>query len=311
LGVRHLPPLNALRAFECAARHASFSLAGAELHVSHAAISRHVRDLEAWLGATLFKRTGRGVELTEDGQQLARELTRSLDIMSAAVTRFAPRRSKRQLVISAEVSFAALWLVPRLGSFTTAHPDVDLVLDPTNRIVDFGKDAVDIGLRYGDGEWDDVIAAKLVDSDLAPVCSPALFKKSKITSPRDLSRVTLLQEDPKQHWIDWLTAAGVSDDVQASGPTLKGHLAIAAAEAGQGFALADGIQAADALLAKRLVCPFDIAVRHHAYYLVRGTGKKQTKAASAFHAWLTAEIKQSNADLDRAGLGHLAGTAAA
>lgn len=305
--MRHLPPLNALRAFECAARHASFSLAGVELNVSHAAISRHVRDLEAWLGTTLFKRTGRGVELTEAGQSLARELTRSLDIMASAVDRFAPPRNRRRLVISAEVSFAALWIVPRLGGFTSAHPDVDIVLDPTNRIVDFTKDAVDIGLRYGDGNWEDVVTVKLLDSISTPVCSPGLLRKSKVREPKDLARVTLLQEDPKQHWTDWLTAAGVEDEVAASGPTLKGHLAIAAAEAGQGFAIADSIQAADALLAKRLVSPFDIAVRHHAYYLVRGPVKKPTKAATAFHAWLTAEIKRTNADLKAAGLGHLAG----
>lgn len=305
--MRHLPPLNALRAFECAARHASFSLAGVELNVSHAAISRHVRDLEAWLGTTLFKRTGRGVELTEAGQSLARELTRSLDIMSSAIDRFAPPRNRRQLVISAEVSFAALWIVPRLGSFTSAHPEVDIVLDPTNRLVDFTKDAIDIGLRYGDGNWDEVVAVKLLDSISTPVCSPALLRKSKVRTPKDLARVTLLQEDPKQHWTDWLAAAGVEDEVAAAGPTLKGHLAIAAAEAGQGFAIADSIQAADALLAKRLVSPFDIVVRHHAYYLVRGPVKKPTKAASAFHAWLAAEIKRTNADLKAAGLGHLAG----
>ncbi len=304
--MRHLPPLNALRAFECAARHASFSLAGGELNVSHAAISRHVRDLEAWLGATLFKRTGRGVELTEAGQQLARELTRALDIMATAVDRFAPPRNRRQLVISAEVSFGALWLVPRLGGFTSAHPEVDIVLDPTNRLVDFSKDAVDIGLRYGDGNWEDVIAVKLLDSAITPVCSPALLKKTKVRAPSDLARVTLLQEDPKQHWIDWLAEAGVADDIEAKGPTLKGYLAIAAAEAGQGFALADAIQATDALLEKRLVAPFDIVVRRHAYYLVRGPVKKPTKAATAFHAWLAGEIKRSIADLKEAGLGHLA-----
>lgn len=305
--MRHLPPLNALRAFECAARHASFSLAGVELNVSHAAISRHIRDLEATLGTTLFKRTGRGVEITEAGQLLARELTRSFDIMAAAIDRFAPKRSRRQLVISAEVSFAALWLVPRLGSFTSAHPEVDLVLDPTNRLVDFGRDTVDIGLRYGDGNWDDVIAVKLLDSDLTPVCSPGMLKKSKVRVPADLARVTLLQEDPKRHWTDWLEAAGVSEEVEAAGPTLKGYLAIAAAEAGQGFALADAVQAADALLEKRLVSPFDVVVRHHAYYLVRGPVKKPSKSAAAFHAWLTAEIKHTVADLKAAGLGHIAG----
>jgi LysR family glycine cleavage system transcriptional activator len=305
--VRRLPPLNALRAFECAARHSSFSLAGVELNVSHAAISRHVRDLESWLGTTLFKRTGRGVELTEAGQLLARELTRSLDIMSAAVERFAPPRNRRQLVISAEVSFAALWLVPRLGSFTSAHPEVDLVLDPTNRLVDFSKDAVDVGIRYGDGAWEDVTMVKLLDSISTPVCSPALLRKSKVRGPLDLARVTLLQEDVKQHWADWLEAAGIDEDVSVNGPTLKGYLAIAAAEAGQGFAIADSIQAADALLEKRLVSPFETVVRNHAYYFVRGPVKKQSKAASAFHAWIVGEIKRTNAELTAAGLGRLAG----
>lgn len=304
--MRHLPPLNALRAFECAARHASFSLAGVELHVSHAAISRHVRDLETWLGTTLFKRTGRGVELTEAGQSLAKELTRSFDIMAAAVDRFAPPRNRRQLVISAEVSLAALWLVPRLGGFTSAHPEVDLVLDPTNRVVDFTKDAVDIGLRYGDGNWEDVSMVKLLDSASTPVCSPALLRKSKVREPKDLARVTLLQEDPKQNWQDWLEAAGIDEEVRVGGPTLKGHLAIGAAEGGQGFAIADAIQAADALLEKRLVSPFDLVVRQHAYYLVRGTAKKPSKASMAFQTWITGEIKKTIADLKAAGLGRFA-----
>src|SRR5262245_24919832 len=303
---RRLPSLNALRAFECAARHASFSLAAAELNVTHAAISRHIRDLEAWLGATLFTRTGRGVVLTEAGQGLARDLTPAFDLMAEATDRFPGPRHRRALVISAEVSLAALWLVPRLGAFTSAHPDVDLVLDPTNRVIDFDKDAVDLGLRFGAGGWEGVVATKLLDADHSPVCSPGLLRRSKVRTPRDLARVTLLQEDPKQHWHDWLEAAGVADEVVPAGPTLNGHLAIAAAEAGQGFALADAVQAADALLAKRLVSPFDIAVRHLAYYAVRGERKKESKPAAAFRTWLSSEIAQSVTALRRAGLGHLA-----
>ena len=297
--LRRLPSLNALKAFESAARHASFSLAGAELHVTHAAISRHVRDLETWLGTKLFLRTGRGVQLTESGQILARDLTPAFDLMVQATERFLrPRTTRRRLVISAEVSFAALWLVPRLGGFTSKHPDIDLELDPTNRVVDFTKEKVDLGIRYGDGTWHDTDAIKLVESDLTPVCSPGLLKKSGVRTPADLARVTLLQEDLKENWSNWLDEAGVGDTVSANGPTLKGHLAVAAAEAGQGFALADAIQVGDALIAGRLVRPFDIVLRRHGYYVVRRVGSKESKAATAFRLWLEDEIVRAQAALD-------------
>jgi LysR family glycine cleavage system transcriptional activator len=307
---RKLPSLNALKAFECAARHLSFSLAAAELNVTHAAVSRHIRDLEATLGAKLFQRTGRGVQLTEAGQGFATDLTtKAFDALEKAAERFTGGRERRRkpFVISAEVSFAALWLVPRLGSFTSKHPEIDLVLDPTNRLVDFRTEKVDLGVRYGSGEWRDVDARKLIDSDLTPVCSPGLLKVSKVKTPRDLARVTLLQEDPKQHWRDWLEAAGVAEEVAPSGPVLKGHLEIAAAEAGQGFALADVIQAGDALLDNRLVSPFDVVVRHLAYYLVRQTGTKESKSAAAFRVWLETEIAEHVAAVRAAGLGHLTG----
>jgi LysR family transcriptional regulator, glycine cleavage system transcriptional activator len=288
---RHLPSLNGLRAFEAAARHVSFTLAAAELNVTHAAVSRHIRELELRLGTKLFHRTGRGVELTGDGEQLAHDLTPGFDLLAAATSRFATPRGKQHLVISSEVPFAALWLVPRLGGLTAKCPTVDLVLDPSNRLVDFSKNEADVGIRYGAGVWPGVIATKIYDSDVSPVCSPSFLKRHGITSPRDLQSAMLIQEDTKQHWCEWLDAAKSSGALTASGPTLKGHLAIAAAEAGQGFALADGIQAGDALQAKRLVRPFDISVRHQAYYLVRGAGSKESKASLAFRTWLTAELE--------------------
>lgn len=290
---RRLPSLNALKAFETAARHVSFSLAAAELNVTHAAISRHIRELEASLGAKLFHRTGRGVELTEQGLTLANELTPAFDLLAKATSSFAAPRSRNQLVISSEVPFAALWLVPRLGRFTASHPEIDLVLDPTNRLVDYSKNEADLGIRYGQGKWRDVDAIMLVECSFAPVCSPAFLETNAIVSPFDLGRVALLQEDTKQPWCDWLSAAGVAGSVTASGPTLKGHLTLAAAESGQGFALADEIMAGDALLAKRLVRPFDISVRDHAYFLVRGAGSKESKPAQAFRTWLTAELAVS------------------
>jgi LysR family glycine cleavage system transcriptional activator len=304
---RRLQSLNALKAFEAAARHLSFSLAAAELNVTHAAVSRHIRDLEASLGAKLFQRTGRGVNLTDAGQALGRSLTPAFDLLEKATEQFTGARPRRRrFVISAEVSFAALWLVPRLGNFTSQHPDVDLELDPTNRLIDFRKDKVDLGVRYGNGDWRDVTAVKLLDSVSTPICSPALLKRTKVRAPADLARVTLLQEDPKQHWRDWLETAGVAEEVVPSGPVLKGHLEIAAAEAGQGFAIADMIQAGDALLSKRLVSPFDIVVRHHAYYVVRGAATRESKLAAAFREWLIAEIETTRAALREMGYAHLA-----
>lgn len=295
---RRLPSLNALRAFESAARHVSFTLAAGEMNVSHAAVSRHIRELEAWLGFKLFNRTGRGVELTEEGARFAPEVSAAFDALRGAVERYARGGHRDSLVISAEVSFAALWLVPRLGGFTALHPGIELAIDPTNRLVDFAKGEADLGIRYGGGNWDGVHAQKLADSAITPVCSPTFLRTAKVRQPLDLARVPLLREESKEHWHKWLEAVGVADKVQPGGPLLKGHLAIAAAEAGQGFAVADQIQCLDALRAGRLVCPFDIVIRQQAYWLVRGTGARPKTSATMFSDWLRTEVDQSFANFD-------------
>lgn len=292
---RRLPSLNALRAFEAAARHLSFSLAAAELNVTQAAISRHIRELEADIGVKLFHRTGRGVAMTETGKEFAAGIAPAFDLLASACARFDRPRGRQTLVISSEVPFAALWLVPRLGAFTSQHPRIDLEIDPTNRLVDFSKNEAHLGIRYGRGHWRDVDGIKLCACAMSPVCSPALAKSLKITSPADLGRATLLQDETKQLWANWLDAAGVAPLVSAKGPTLKGHLAIPAAEAGQGFALADDIMAGDALMKRRLVRPFNLNIPDIcdcAYYLVRRARSKETAAERTFREWLLAEMAQ-------------------
>jgi LysR family glycine cleavage system transcriptional activator len=288
---RRLPPLNALKAFEAAARLSSFSRAAAELNVTHAAISRHVRGLEAEFRTRLFERTGRGVELTEAGQSLALELTAGFDLIATAASRFArPSRRRQRLIVSADVSFAALWLAPRLGGFTSRNPGIDLVVDASHRLVDFGKEDVDLGIRFGAGVWRGVEAAKLIDAELTLVCSPALWRSNPVGSPAELKGELLIRENAKESWQPWLGAAGVAGSVVPSGPTLNGDLAIAAAETGQGFAIADQIQSGHAVLEGRLICPFDIVAHRLAYYVVRGAGTKPSKAAADFEAWLRAEL---------------------
>lgn len=293
-----LPSLNALRAFECAARYGSLSLAASELNVTHAAISRHIRDLEAWLGTKLFIRTGRGVELTTDGKALAEQLTPAFEQLIRALDYFTPPGRRRELTISVEVPFATLWLVPRLGRFTSAHPDIDLIVDPEDRLVDLNKGEADLGIRYGRGQWRDVEAIKLVDADLSPVCCPDFLEQHGIRSPQDIQGSMLLQDDIKQHWRAWLDAAGLGPEIEPSGPLLLGHLAISAAEAGQGFTLADAMQAGDAILEGRLVRPFPIVVRHHAYYLVRGRERKERSAAAEFRAWMIGEVARAQSALE-------------
>lgn len=290
--VRRLPPLNALKAFEAAARLSSFSRAAAELNVTHAAISRHIRALEAEFRTPLFERTGRGVELTEAGRSLAADLTTAFDLIASSATRFArPSRRRKRLSVTSDPSFAALWLVPRLGAFSALHPGIDLILDATPRLVNFAKEDVDVGIRWGSGAWDDVAITKLAPAELMLVCSPAFLDAHPVANAAELDGSLLIQETAKECWDAWLTAAGVADQIVPAGPTLNGDLVIAAAEAGQGLALADHIQAGDALTAGRLIRPLDITATRSGYYLVRRPGGKRSDASEAFEAWLVSELK--------------------
>lgn len=292
--VRNLPPLNALKAFEASARHESFTAAASELNVTHAAISRHIRELEGWLGTRLFVRTGRGVQLTDRGRDYAAELTRGFDVLGAATENVSRRRRRRQqLIVSAEVACASLWLIPRLGRFTAAHPEYDIVVDASDRLVDFARNEADLGMRYGRGKWKNVSSEELLRTHITPACSPELLRKTEMRAPSDLIPGLLLQEDSRQLWRNWLEAAGLTGRITPEGPTMSAHLTIPAAEAGQGFALADEIVAADALVAGRLVRPFKITMDDYGYYLVRGIDRKETKAMAAFRAWVKTEIAQT------------------
>jgi LysR family glycine cleavage system transcriptional activator len=287
--VRRLPSLNSLRAFEAAARLESLTLAAGELNVAQAAVSRHVRELETWLGTKLFHRTGRGVTLTDNGASLASELTGAFDRIAHAVDRFERPGQKKRIVVSSDVSFAALWLIPRLKSFLAAHPDIELVVDPEPSLVDYAKGEADIGIRYGMGNWKGVTAQKLFDARAAPVCTPRAWAASAVGHPSGLLSARLIREDVHDYWTEWLALAGVSSPGDIGGTQVRGEMAIAAAEAGNGFAIADDIQAGDALMAGRLVRPFDLRVGAAAYYLVHAEKVRLSKPVDAFRTWLLAE----------------------
>ena len=210
MSIRRLPPLNALRAFEAAARHGNFSKAATELHVTHAAISHQVRALEEEAGVALFHRTGRAVVLTDAGLSLLPVLSTALDQMAEG---WAQTRGETggPVTVSVEPSFAARWLVLRLGRFNRAYPDLSLRLMPSGDLIDFDRQDVDLGIRYGHGDWENVTCERLFEATVYPVCAPSFLSAAEAAgkptrSASDLRFHTLLHEETVEHWQDWLRA---------------------------------------------------------------------------------------------------------
>lgn len=271
---RRLPPLTALRAFEAAGRHLSFTQAAAELHVTQAAISRQVRELEDWLKLPLFDRLHRQVALTEKGALLATALTRNLDSL-AAVVRDLQTLDGEVVRLSVEPSLAACWLVPRLDRFHAAHPGIALSLDSSHALVRVGDDA-DLALRWSPdrSSWPGTQALLLAEALAFPVIAPGrLAAGPPVHRPVDLLGHTLLHEDSRDFWGRWFAEAGLTELAVPRGPVFNDlALAIDAAVRGQGVALADGPLVADDLAAGRLIRPFAIEIRLGAYWLLRPDG---------------------------------------
>jgi LysR family glycine cleavage system transcriptional activator len=287
-----LPSLKALRAFEAAARHGSFSQAAGELNVTHAAISHQIRALEEALGAPLFYRTGRQVELTERGQKLFPVLSAAFEQMAEGWAQ-AGAKDSSALTVSVEPSFAARWLVLRLGKFNRAYPEIELRLLPSSELVDFAREDVDIGVRYGLGGWPDVVSEKLFEATVYPVCAPSLLDpKRPIREPEDLKSYPLLHEETMQHWVNWLKEAGVKNPNWAQrGPLfIEASLALQAAASGQGVALANDTLAMADLAEGRLVRLFDIEMPdEEGYWLVYPEGSLKKPKVDAFRRWIRDE----------------------
>ena len=297
---RRLPPLNGLRAFEAAARHLSFTKAAEELFVTQAAISHQVKGLEEHLGAALFRRVNRGLILTDHGQSLLPVLRDSFDAIASATERLTARDRTGHLTVTTMPSFAAAWLVPRLGRFRAQHPDIDIRLAPDERLVDFMREDVDIGVRYGRGHWANLVADRFMTEDVFPVCSPELVAgKHPLKCPDDLRHHTLLHDDIETDWRRWLVAAGVKGVDPSRGTTFNNSsMVVQAAVAGQGVALARSAIASSDLAAGRLVRPFKLRLPvEAAYYIVYPPAYAQRNKVVAFREWLKVEGERQNAEI--------------
>src|SRR5262245_23217906 len=216
---RRLPALNALKAFEAAARHESFTRAAEELCVTQGAVSHQVKALEQELGIKLFNRERQRLVMTGSGREYLAVVRDALDRIALGTERLLQRRSSGALTISTSPDFAAKWLVHRLGRFAEACPDIDLRVSATMHHVDFAREDVDLAVRHGDGSWTGLHVERLCAEQLFPVCSPRLAAaRQRLSKPADVLRFPLLHLESSKEWSRWLDAAGVADVAQARGP---------------------------------------------------------------------------------------------
>jgi LysR family glycine cleavage system transcriptional activator len=302
---RRLPPLNALRAFEAAARHLNFSRAADELSVTPGAVSQQIQNLEDYVGAPLFRRTPKGLLLTDAAQTALPALREAFDRLAEAASLLTAAVDGRRLTLTAAPSFAAKWLVPRLGSFEAAHPQVDVWMSAGLDLVDLTAGEVDIALRYGAGRYAGMEVRRLIGETVIPVISPDLHATIPLDRPEDLSRHILLHDgspepdDSCPDWTMWLAARGVREVDGTRGPRFnQSSLVIEAAVNGRGVALAKRTLAQDDLDAGRLVAPLQIATAvDFAYYLVHPKAKGRLPQVKAFINWITAEAEAHEAVL--------------
>jgi LysR family glycine cleavage system transcriptional activator len=294
-----LPPLAAIRVFEAAARHLSFTAAAAELGMTQAAVSYQIKVLEERAGTPLFLRRPRQVVLTEAGQKLAPAVTQAFGLIGEA---YAAVRGGADgvLNVSTLLTFAANWLAQHLGLFQLAHPALAVRVDTSNRIVDFAREDIDIAIRSGGGNWPGMETHMLFRADFTPVLSPKLAAGiGGVKEPADLLKLPIL--DPGDiWWKQWFEAAGVKVDGLAERPgTSMGAQAYEAnaAIAGQGVAIVTRALFKVELADGRLIQPFDIVGDDgHAYWLVYPTGRRNVPKIRVFRDWILAEVKASLGD---------------
>ena len=298
---RWLPPLNALKAFEAAARHESFTRAADELCVTQGAVSHQVKALEAELGLKLFNRQSQGLVITEAGRSYLATVRDALDRIADGTERLLRRQNTGVLTVSTSPNFAAKWLVHRLSRFAEAHPAIDLRVSASLHHIDFAREDIDLAIRHGDGSESGLYVAKLCAEELFPVCSPKLLDGRESLRSDDLKKAVLLHVNDRQDWSRWLDSAGITDVDVSRGPVLnQASMAIDAAVDGQGIALARTALAAWDLIGRRLVRPFGQALPvSYAYWIVCPKATARLPKIVAFSNWLLAQAAEDARHLQK------------
>ncbi|EHM44685.1 LysR family transcriptional regulator [Hafnia alvei] len=284
----HLP-LNALRAFEASARHLSFTRAGLELSVTQAAVSQQVRMLEAKLGTQLFKRLPRGLELTDEAHVLLPVLSDAFSQIETVLKQFEGGHFHEVLTVAAVGTFAVGWLMPRLQSFYTEHPFVELRLLTNNNLVNLAGEGLDFAIRFGTGMWPTTHNAELFGAPLSVLCTPSVAQR--LQHPEDLAKEILMRSYRAEEWNSWFLAAGI-EPIRVNGPIFdSSRLMVEAAIQNAGVALAPARMFEHELQNGLLVSPFDIEVEVGSYWLTWLKSKPMTPAMQLFHQWLLVQAK--------------------
>jgi LysR family glycine cleavage system transcriptional activator len=296
--------LNAIRAFEASARHKSFSEAAQELNVTPAAVGQLVRTLENWLGAPLFHRMKSGkVRLipTQAAQNALPDIRAGFEKLAFGIDHLKESSLRGVLTVTISPSFAAKWLLPRLDRFQTVCPELDVRLDTNLKPIDFASQGIDVGVRYGLGNWPGLRAHKLLEEEVYPVCSPALLSDPKrFAQPNSLLTETLIHDHSMEShtgfptWSDWLKAAGIGQKSTAKNIQINNSAAVLqSAIDGSGVALARSVMVKDDLSAGRLIRLFPEInfISPLAYYVVYMPHLAETKKVQAFKDWLFTETE--------------------
>lgn len=297
---RNLPPLNSLRAFEAAARRLSFTRAAEELGVTQAAISRHIKVLEEYLGFRLFRRLNNSLILTEAAEAYLPSIRQALDLLCAGTESVRGHGEVQVLTISVLPNFALRWLVPRLADFQSRNPRIEVHLLSAYRGTDFLREDIDAAIRLG-ADWPDLNADYLFGSEIFPVCSATLLDERPLQQPRDLARHTLLHVSGSRHdWPLWLAAAQVPEIMTERGPVFDSYaLALEAAAHGCGVAMARSAFVQDDLASGRLIAPFPLRLRRAEAWYFLWPKTRISGRISLFRSWLLAQAAQTRELIER------------
>jgi len=295
-----IPSLNALRAFEAAARHQSIKTAGAELHVNHASVSRTIKQLESYVGCRLFERTHRKIVLTNDGESLFSAVTIGFSHVQRAVTQLQKGENPERLVISVDPDFASLWLVPRLAEVYAIVPDILVEIVALKTTPELHDHRVSCAIQYAEAGLEFVNAEMLFRSRLFPVCAKSLAQSTPLDSLDDLHHHFLLHDRSVIEWEQYLRSCTESPDINVGSGAIFSDTAdcLDAAARGQGVAIGDDFLAANYLAEGRLIRPFGAAMlSKNAYYFVAPASALRHAAVKAFRMWLMQSIERQREQL--------------
>ncbi|MBR0796182.1 transcriptional regulator GcvA [Bradyrhizobium jicamae] len=291
-----LPPLNALKAFESAARHLSVKLAAEELCVTPGAVSQMLKTLESHLGIKLFERVPRGIYLTDAGRDYLPSIRNAFRQIAEASRRVAASTDVGTLTVSVTPFFASAWLVPRLASFQDAHPEIDLQIVTSSALVDFSRSGIDVAVRHGLGRYPGLRSDRVVTVEMVAVAAPSLVARlGRPTSPSDLARWPQVHDADRKGWSLWFQSNGVDEVRAPRGPSFDDTgLLLTAVLSGQGTGLLPAAMVANEIAGGQLVQLLETAqMEEFAYYLVCPDNRQGLPKIVAFREWILGPIAQS------------------